>query len=102
MSSNNAMGFQSANTSYNDHYLMPEPPRGMGMGLSSMPEVEMLPGGIFPECLEGMPNGFGAGPERFKEADAPPFMPVNPLFRLETTTVRILPDNTGGFSIGDV
>lgn len=104
MSSNDAMVFQSANTSYSDYYRAPEPLRGMGMG---MPEVEMLQGSIFPECLEGMPDGFckmvaGAGPERFKEADAPPPMPTNPLFRLETTTVRVLPDNMGGSYIGDV
>jgi len=106
MSSNDAMAFQSACTSYGDFYPAPEPVRGIGMGMSSMPELEILQGGIYSDCLEGMPDGFckvaGAGPERFTEADYPPLMPMDPLFRLQTTSFRVLPGNSGGSYIGDV
>lgn len=107
MSSNDAMVFQSASTSYSDYYRAPEPLRGVGMGMSSMPEMEMLQGSIFPDCLAGMPDAFGktltgAGPKGFTEADAPPLMPRDPLFRLQTTTFHVLPGNSGGSYIGDV
>jgi len=110
MSSKDAMGFRNADISYSgDYYRAPEPLRGMAMAMMGpiQPEVEMLPGSIFPACFEGLPDGFGkmvagTAPERFTEVDAPPPMPPSPLFRLATTSFCIERDNSGGFYIGDL